>query len=61
VPQTIVTTPVERVKIVLQTDGAGKYKGPMDAVAKIRAESGIAGLYRGTFATLARDSVGSAV
>jgi len=59
VPQTIVTTPVERIKVVLQTDSKGLYKGPIDAIGKLYAEGGIRSIYRGTFATLARDVPGS--
>ncbi|KAI8808560.1 mitochondrial carrier domain-containing protein [Cladochytrium replicatum] len=65
VPQTIITTPMERIKVMLQTqDTAGgsgkKYKGMFDAGLGVYREGGIAGLYRGTVATLARDIPGSA-
>ncbi|KAJ1336621.1 hypothetical protein BSLG_002036 [Batrachochytrium salamandrivorans] len=62
---TVVTTPMERVKVVLQTqDQIGntgrKYKGMLDAGASMFREGGVASLYRGTVATLARDVPGSA-
>ncbi|KAJ3270926.1 carnitine transporter [Terramyces sp. JEL0728] len=64
VPTTIITTPMERVKVVLQTQdqivGGKKYKGMVDATAGMFKEGGIGGLYRGTIATLARDAPGSA-
>eukprot|EP00842_Homolaphlyctis_polyrhiza_P006241 jgi/Hompol1/6618/HPOL_003612-RA len=65
IPTTIVTTPMERVKVVLQTqDQAGstgkKYKGMFDAGAGMFKEGGLSSLYRGTVATLARDIPGSA-
>jgi solute carrier family 25 carnitine/acylcarnitine transporter 20/29 len=65
-PTTIITTPMERVKVVLQTQGqdpkAGtvKYSGMTQAARGMWAEGGIASLYRGTVATLARDIPGSA-
>lgn len=60
-PQTAITCPVERVKVILQSQGEQKlYSGPADVVRKLYAEGGIAALYRGTFATLFRDMPGSA-
>ncbi|RKO86493.1 mitochondrial carrier domain-containing protein, partial [Blyttiomyces helicus] len=64
IPTTIVTTPMERVKVVLQTQdqrvGGVKYKGMFDAGGAMLKEGGVASLYRGTIATLARDVPGSA-
>ncbi|XJO74553.1 hypothetical protein BDV3_005358 [Batrachochytrium dendrobatidis] len=65
IPTTVVTTPMERVKVVLQTqDQVGnmgkKYKGMADAGIGMFREGGIRSLYRGTIATLARDVPGSA-
>lgn len=64
IPTTIVTTPMERVKVVLQTQdqavGGQKFKGMGDAAAAMWREGGIRSLYRGTIATLARDIPGSA-
>ncbi|KAJ3391695.1 carnitine transporter [Entophlyctis sp. JEL0112] len=65
VPTTIITTPMERVKVILQTQGQSNstthYKGLIDAGASVFRQSGIAGLYRGTAATLLRDVPGGAV
>lgn len=61
VPQTAITCPVERVKVLLQSQGEQRlYSGPADVVKKLYAEGGIVNLYRGTFATLFRDMPGSA-
>ncbi|GAA96952.1 hypothetical protein E5Q_03626 [Mixia osmundae IAM 14324] len=60
-PTTLVAAPVERVKVVLQTQGDNpKYKGPIDVVGKLYKEGGIRSLFRGTLATVARDGPGSA-
>ncbi|KAI9189686.1 carnitine transporter [Blastocladiella emersonii ATCC 22665] len=61
VPTTLLMTPMERIKCVLQvqTEGNIKYKGPADAARGIIAESGVKGLFTGTTATLARDGIGS--
>jgi solute carrier family 25 (mitochondrial carnitine/acylcarnitine transporter), member 20/29 len=63
-PTTLVTTPFERLKIVLQTQTLDtfKYKGPVDIIRKILAKEGIRGIktfYQGTIATVARDFPGS--
>lgn len=64
IPTTIVTVPMERVKVVIQTQdqtaGGKKYKGMIDAARGMYAEGGLASLYRGTVATLVRDIPGSA-
>ncbi|KAI9006031.1 mitochondrial carrier domain-containing protein [Gaertneriomyces semiglobifer] len=64
IPTTVVTTPMERVKVVLQTQdqnvGGKKYKGMFDAGIGMYKEGGVRSLYRGTIATLARDAPGSA-
>ncbi|KAJ3322609.1 carnitine transporter [Blyttiomyces sp. JEL0837] len=64
IPTTIVTTPMERVKVIMQTQdqvvGGVKYTGMFDAAKGMYREGGIASLYRGTSATLARDIPGSA-
>jgi solute carrier family 25 (mitochondrial carnitine/acylcarnitine transporter), member 20/29 len=59
IPTTIVTTPMERVKVVLQTQDQAnhvgrKYKGMFDAGSSMFREGGFNSLYRGTVATLAR-------
>ena len=64
IPTTIITTPMERIKVVLQTqdqNAAGKkYKGMVDAGIGMFKEGGLRSLYRGSVATLARDVPGSA-
>ncbi|KAJ3184133.1 carnitine transporter [Geranomyces variabilis] len=56
IPTTIVATPMERVKVILQTQdqsvGGKKYAGMADAAAGKWKEGGIRSLYRGTIATL---------
>ncbi len=64
IPTTIVTTPMERIKVIMQTQdqqaGGKKYNGMFDAAKGVYREGGMASLYRGTVATLARDIPGSA-
>jgi len=61
IPTTAVAAPMERVKVLLQSQGENVlYKGPVDVVKKLYAEGGIKSIYRGTLATLARDVPGSA-
>jgi len=64
VPSTLVTAPVERAKVLLQVQGQGgsgpQYKGVFDVIGHLYKEGGIRSIYRGTFATLARDGPGSA-
>jgi solute carrier family 25 carnitine/acylcarnitine transporter 20/29 len=58
---TVVMTPGERIKCLLQVQRAGAgpsgvvYNGPFDVVRKLWREGGIRSIYRGTFATLMRD------
>jgi solute carrier family 25 carnitine/acylcarnitine transporter 20/29 len=55
--------PSERIKVLMQIQGQGgeqKYKGPLDAVAQLYKEGGLRSIFRGTGATLLRDSPGSA-
>jgi len=63
-PSTLVTAPVERAKVLLQVQGQGgsgpQYKGVFDVIGHLYKEGGIRSIYRGTFATLARDGPGSA-
>jgi solute carrier family 25 carnitine/acylcarnitine transporter 20/29 len=58
---TAIMTPGERVKVLLQTQDPKniKYKGPVDVIRKMWAETGIMGIYKGTAATLLRDIPGS--
>jgi solute carrier family 25 carnitine/acylcarnitine transporter 20/29 len=67
IPMTIITAPMERVKVLLQIQGqkakAGekpKYAGSFDCGKQLYKEGGIRSVYRGTFMTLARDGPGSA-
>jgi solute carrier family 25 carnitine/acylcarnitine transporter 20/29 len=62
-PTTLIMSPVERVKVLLQIQGQGgenKYKGPIDVVRQLYKEGGLRSIYRGFGATLARDGPGSA-
>lgn len=55
--------PSERVKVLMQIQGQGgeqKYKGPLDVVRQLYKEGGVRSIWRGTGATLLRDSPGSA-
>ena len=68
IPMTIVTTPFERVKILLQIQGQKKlapgesprYSGSWDAARQVFRQGGLRSLYRGAAMTLARDGPGSA-
>ncbi|KAF8470863.1 mitochondrial carnitine:acyl carnitine carrier [Kalaharituber pfeilii] len=64
IPQTLVTAPFERVKVLLQIQGQSsgplKYKGSFDVVRQLYLEGGIRSVFRGSVATLARDGPGSA-
>ncbi|KAI6250892.1 Mitochondrial carnitine carrier [Erysiphe necator] len=68
IPMTLVTAPFERVKVLLQIQGQKtlapgekpKYNGGLDVVRKLYKEGGIRSIFRGSFATLARDGPGSA-
>ncbi|KAI9306675.1 mitochondrial carrier domain-containing protein [Cunninghamella echinulata] len=63
VPTTLFMAPSERVKVLLQMQGQGgeqKYKGALDVVGQLYKEGGIKSIFRGTGATLLRDSPGSA-
>lgn len=58
IPTTLVTAPTERVKVVLQTSSKGSF---IQAAKTIVKEGGIASLFKGSLATLARDGPGSAL
>ncbi|CAO3608681.1 unnamed protein product [Cunninghamella blakesleeana] len=63
VPTTLFMAPSERVKVLLQMQGQGgeqKYKGALDVVRQLYKEGGVKSIFRGTGATLLRDSPGSA-
>ncbi|CCH41860.1 Mitochondrial carnitine carrier [Wickerhamomyces ciferrii] len=61
IPTTLVAAPMERTKIVLQTQDANAPKSMISAVKRILATGGIRSLFKGSFATLARDGPGSAL
>src|ERR1700712_3870626 len=68
IPMTAITAPFERVKVLLQIQGQKqlapgekpKYAGGVDVVRQLYKEGGIRSVFRGSFATLARDGPGSA-
>ncbi|KAL0951406.1 hypothetical protein HGRIS_008101 [Hohenbuehelia grisea] len=64
VPTTLITAPVERAKVLLQVQGQGaggtKYKGVIDVIGHLYKEGGLRSIFRGSFATVARDGPGSA-
>ncbi|KAK6355503.1 carnitine transporter [Orbilia brochopaga] len=64
IPMTLITAPFERVKVLLQIQGQSsgpkKYANGLDVVRQLYAEGGIRSVFRGSFATLARDGPGSA-
>jgi solute carrier family 25 carnitine/acylcarnitine transporter 20/29 len=67
IPMTVVTAPMERVKVLLQIQNqqlrageAPRYAGSLDCARQLFREGGIRSVYRGTFMTLARDGPGSA-
>jgi solute carrier family 25 carnitine/acylcarnitine transporter 20/29 len=62
---TVITAPMERVKVLLQIQKPApgekpKYAGSFDCAKQLYKEGGIRSVYRGTFMTLARDAPGSA-
>lgn len=64
-PATALMTPIERVKVLLQTQKPDPttnkvpFRGPMDVVRHLYSHGGMASIYRGTVATLMRDIPGS--
>ncbi|KAH8118960.1 mitochondrial carrier [Phellopilus nigrolimitatus] len=60
IANSVVSGPVEHIRIRLQIQATDNkiYSGPGDAVRKIMKQHGIAGLYKGQVATLAREAVG---
>lgn len=68
IPQTVITAPFERVKVLLQIQGQKtlapgekpKYAGGTDVVRQLYKEGGLRSVFRGSAATLARDGPGSA-
>jgi solute carrier family 25 carnitine/acylcarnitine transporter 20/29 len=63
---TVIMAPGERIKCLLQIQAASasgekKYNGSMDCAKKLYAQGGIRSVYKGTFATMARDVPASGV
>ncbi len=64
VSNSIVSGPVEHVRIRLQTQPTATaskpllYSGPLDCVKKLYAANGVAGVFKGQMATIWRDGVG---
>jgi len=65
IPTTVLMTPMERIKVMLQiqgTHGKGaekKFTGPGDVAKHLWKEGGVRALYKGTALTLLRDIPGS--
>ncbi|KAF9338316.1 carnitine transporter [Podila minutissima] len=62
-PIALVTSPSERIKVVLQTQGSGvakQYDGPVAVARILYQEGGLPSILRGTGATLLRDGPGYA-
>jgi solute carrier family 25 carnitine/acylcarnitine transporter 20/29 len=60
VPGTVLMVPGERLKVMLQTDTAGKYSGTLDCARQVIKEEGvIGGMYKGTSLCFMRDCPGS--
>ncbi|CAH7686800.1 mitochondrial carnitine/acylcarnitine carrier protein [Phakopsora pachyrhizi] len=63
-PTTLIAAPIERIKVLLQVDGQStgtpKYKGSVDCVKQVYNQGGVKSLFKGSFATVLRDSPGSA-
>lgn len=68
IPQTLITAPFERVKVLLQIQGQKqlapgekpRYSGGVDVVRQLYKEGGIRSVFRGSVMTLARDGPGAA-
>eukprot|EP00918_Siedleckia_nematoides_P017567 GHVU01037782.1.p1 GENE.GHVU01037782.1~~GHVU01037782.1.p1 ORF type:complete len:263 (+),score=31.81 GHVU01037782.1:106-789(+) len=61
---TTIMAPGERIKCLLQVQqsaATAKYSGPVDCAKQLYREGGIRSIYKGTFATFARDVPASAV
>jgi solute carrier family 25 carnitine/acylcarnitine transporter 20/29 len=61
VANTVVSGPVEHIRIRLQTQPnvvPKLYNGPLDCVKKLYQANGIAGIYKGQVSTIWRDGVG---
>eukprot|EP01101_Sappina_pedata_P013455 TRINITY_DN9722_c0_g1_i1.p1 TRINITY_DN9722_c0_g1~~TRINITY_DN9722_c0_g1_i1.p1 ORF type:complete len:300 (+),score=126.03 TRINITY_DN9722_c0_g1_i1:22-900(+) len=61
-PTTLIMAPGERIKVLLQVDGASttrKFRGPVDVIAHLYRTGGIKSIFKGFNATLIRDVPGS--
>jgi solute carrier family 25 carnitine/acylcarnitine transporter 20/29 len=59
ITNTVLSTPIEHIRIRLQTQphGAARlYSGPGDCIAKIYRSAGVPGIYRGTAVTTIREA-----
>ncbi|CAN6624792.1 mitochondrial glycine transporter Ymc1p [Trichomonascus vanleenenianus] len=57
IANTVVSSPVEQLRIILQTQKDGRYKGPIDAAKQVFRSHGLfRGLYRGFNVTLLREA-----
>eukprot|EP00401_Gymnodinium_catenatum_P055146 CAMPEP_0117467542 /NCGR_PEP_ID=MMETSP0784-20121206/5710_1 /TAXON_ID=39447 /ORGANISM="" /LENGTH=202 /DNA_ID=CAMNT_0005261515 /DNA_START=12 /DNA_END=621 /DNA_ORIENTATION=+ len=58
--KTLLMVPGERIKVLLQTDTAGKYSGMLDCAWQVIREEGVRkGMYKGTALCFMRDCPGS--
>ncbi|KAL7422412.1 Mitochondrial carrier protein ymc2 [Cryptotrichosporon argae] len=60
IANTVVASPVEHIRIRLQTQPAGAplYAGPLDCARKIYASNGLAGIFKGNGVTIWREGLG---
>lgn len=61
ISNSIVSGPVEHIRIRLQTQPnitPKLYAGPLDCASKIYAQQGIAGIFKGQVPTLMRETIG---
>uniref|UniRef100_A0A060T5W2 ARAD1C15532p n=1 Tax=Blastobotrys adeninivorans TaxID=409370 RepID=A0A060T5W2_BLAAD len=57
IANTVISSPVEQLRIILQTQRQGEFKGPIDAAKKIISNHGLFnGFYRGFWVTAAREA-----
>lgn len=56
IANSVIASPVEQIRILLQTQRDGLYHGPRDAVKKIYGSHGLAGIYRGLGVTILREA-----
>jgi len=65
IPTTLLMTPMERVKVILQIQGSSakgaekQFRGPVHVLQHMWKEGGITSVYKGTILTLMRDIPGS--